>query len=310
MLVIHERMAYGETLQDWTLVQSFLAVAETGSLSAAAQALGRSQPTLGRQVQALETALGTQLFDRHARGLSVSAAGAELLPHARAMRAALNGLTLAASEQAGELAGTVRLTASVFLAHYLLPPVLAGIRRAAPEIRIELVASDDSESLHFREADIALRMYRPRQLDLVTRHLADIEIGAFAAASYLDRAGRPERIEALLGHDLVGFDRNPLIVDTVRALGFDIGPGDFAVRCDNQATYLALVRAGCGIGFAQVPVGRADPVLEQIPLDLGVPPLPLWLAAHEKMRRTPRIRRSAAEHQTRSCPEWHLRRPE
>ena len=283
-------MAKTDILRDWTLVQSFLAVAETGSLSAAAQALGRSQPTLGRQVQALEAALGAQLFDRHARGLAPSAAGLALVPRAQAMRAALNGLTLAAAEQAGALAGTVRITASVVLSHYVLPPVLAEIRRRQPEIRIELVASDESESLHFREADIALRMYRPVQQELVTRHLADIEVGAFAATAYLDRAGRPERVEDLLAHDLVGFDRNPLIVETMRALGIDIGREDFVMRCDNQATYLALVRAGCGIGFAQVPVGRAEPELEQLAPQLGVPPLRVWLAAHEKMRQTPRIR--------------------
>lgn len=284
-------MAQVDGLRDWTLVQSFLAVAETGSLSAAAALLGRSQPTLGRQVAALETALGAQLFDRHARGLRISPAGTALLPHARAMRGALHGLTMAAAEQAGEMAGTVRLTASVFLSQYVLPPVLAGIRRAAPEIRIELVASDESENLHFREADIALRMYRPAQLDIVTRHLADIEIGAFAARSYLDRAGRPQDISELAGHDLVGFDRNPLIIDTMQALGLSLAREDFAVRCDNQATYMALIRAGCGIGFAQVPVGRAEPLVEQLPMDLGVPPLPVWLAAHEKMRQSPRIRR-------------------
>ena len=284
-------MAQADALQDWTLVQSFLAVAEHGSLSAAAAALGRSQPTLGRQVQALETALGTQLFDRHARGLRLSEAGAALLPHARAMRVALNGLTMAAAEQAGALSGTVRITASVFLSHYVLPPVLAGIRQRQPEIRIELAASDESESLHLREADIALRMYRPTQLDLVTRHLADIGIGAFAATAYLDRAGRPHRVEDLLAHDLIGFDRNPLIVETMRRLGLNVGREDFALRCDNQATTMALIRAGCGIGFAQVPVGRAEPLVEQLEMDLGVPPLPVWIAAHEKMRRTPRIRR-------------------
>lgn len=280
------------SLQDWSLVQSFLAVADGGSLSAAAQALGRSQPTLGRQVQALETALGVQLFDRHARGLRPTAAGAALLPHARAMATAVQALSMAAAEQAGETAGTVRVTASLFLSHYVLPGALARIRQEAPEIAIELAPSDESESLHFREADIALRMYRPTQLDLVTRHLGDIEIGAFAATAYLDRAGRPQRIEDLAGHDLVGFDRNPLILETMRAMGLPAAREDFAVRCDNQATYMALIRAGCGVGFVQVPVGRAEPLVEELPMALGIPPLPVWITAHEKMRRTPRIQRA------------------
>ncbi len=278
-------------MQDWSLVQSFLSVADHGSLSGAAQALGRSQPTLGRQVQALEATLGTQLFDRHARGLRLSAAGAALLPHARAMAAAVHALSMAAAQQAGQTAGTVRVTASLFLSHYVLPGALARIRREAPEIAIELAPSDESESLHFREADIALRMYRPTQLDLVTRHLADIAIGAFAATDYLDRAGRPQRVGDLAAHDLVGFDRNPLILQTMRAMGMPARREDFAVRCDNQATYMALIRAGCGIGFAQVPVGRAEPLVEELPMDLGIPALPVWITAHEKMRHTPRIRR-------------------
>lgn len=277
-------------LQDWTLVQSFLAVAETGSLSAAAARLGRSQPTLGRQVQALETALGAQLFDRHARGLRLSETGAALLPHARAMGEALNRLTLAAAAQSGDVAGTVRITASVYLSHYVLPPVIAGVRETFPEIQIELAPSDASESLHFREADIAIRMYRPTQLEIVARHVGDIEIGAFAATRYLDRRGRPERLEDLFDHDVIGFDRNDLILRTIQQMGFDFAREDFAVRCDNQATYMALIQAGCGIGFSQVPVGMSDPLIERLGMDLGLPPLPVWLAAHEKMRRTPRIR--------------------
>ncbi len=277
-------------LEDWALVQSFLAVAETGSLSAAAARLGRSQPTLGREVHALETALDAQLFDRHARGLRLSATGAALLPHARAMGEALGRLTLAAAAQSSAMAGTVRITASVYLSHYVLPPVIAEIREGLPEIQIELAPSDESESLHFREADIAIRMFRPRQLEIVARHVGDIEIAAFAATRYLDRRGRPETLEQLLGHDLIGFDSNGLIVETMRRMGHDVSREDFAVRCDNQAIYMALIRAGCGIGFSQVPVGLEDPLIERLEVELGLPGLPVWLAAHEKTRRTPRIR--------------------
>lgn len=276
---------------DWSLMQSFLAVAEHGSLSAAARATGHSQPTLGRHVHTLEQALGASLFDRHPRGLRPSDTGERLLPMARQMRAAASAAGLTAAGQSLTLEGTVRIAASVFASHHLMPPVLARIRQLEPSIHLDLLPSDTSENLLFREADIAVRMYRPTQVDIIARHVADIGIGAFAAKSYLERAGRPERIEDILEHDLVGYDRNDLIVRTMRELGWSVTREDFAVRCDNQAIYWELVRAGCGIGFSQVNVGRRDPLVQELTFDLDLPRLPVWLAAHQAMRHTPRIRR-------------------
>lgn len=155
-------------LTDWSLIQSFLAVADCGSLSAAARQLDRSQPTLGRHIQSLEASLNQQLFDRHPRGLRLSQAGTALLPMAREMQAQMYRLSLQAAGQSEELAGTVRITASVFASHYLLPPILADIRQAEPGIELELVPTDESENLLYRAADIALRMYRPSQLDVIT----------------------------------------------------------------------------------------------------------------------------------------------
>lgn len=277
--------------EDWSRVQSFLAVAETGSLSAAARQLGRSQPTLGRHVQALERRLALRLFDRHPRGLRLSAEGARLLDPARRMQAAMAEIALTAAGGSREMRGTVRITASVFAAHHILPPILAAIRRAEPGIALDLVPSDRSENLLFRAADIAVRMYRPTQDDIIARKIGDIPLGAFAAQSYLDRAGRPTRPEDLFAHDLVGYDRETLILDTMRAMGWAATRGDFALRCDNQTAYWELVRAGCGIGFGQATVARADPLIEELPLALDIPPLPVWLAAHQAMRATPRVRR-------------------
>ena len=158
---------------DWTLTRSFLAVAETGSLSAAARRLGLSQPTLGRHIAEMEARTGLSLFARQPRGLAPTEAALTLLPHARAMAEAAAHLSLAAAGRDPALTGTVRLTASRIFAHHLLPPVLADLRRAEPGIEIELVPSDISENLLYRQADIALRMYRPTQPDLVARHLGD-----------------------------------------------------------------------------------------------------------------------------------------
>ena len=153
----------------WTLIQSFLAVAETGSLSAAAKKMGQSQPTLGRHIKAAEAALRTKLFDRVSTGLRLTEAGNMLLEPARDMFSASARFASIAAGRDMTLSGTVRITASVVVSHYLLPEVLAELRLAEPDIEIELVPSDTPENLLYREADIAIRMYRPTQLDIVTR---------------------------------------------------------------------------------------------------------------------------------------------
>ncbi|MDE4134527.1 LysR family transcriptional regulator [Phaeobacter sp. QD34_3] len=277
-------------LTDWTLIQSFLAVAETGSLSAAAKRLRRSQPTLGRHIQTLERELDQRLFHRHPRGLTLAPQGERLLPLAREINDRMNAISLQAAGQSQDLTGTVRITASVFASHYVLPAILAEIRAAEPGIELELVPSDASESLVFRAADIAVRMYRPTQLDIVARHVADLPLGIFAATSYLDRRGRPDTLADLWQHDLIGYDADDLILRTMQAMGFDVDRHDFALRCDNQSAYWELLRAGCGIGFSQRGPALLDTEVEEVDLGLSLPPLPVWLAAHGVMRQTPRIR--------------------
>jgi DNA-binding transcriptional LysR family regulator len=183
---------------DWSLIQSFLAVAEEGSLSAAARRLGASQPTLGRQIQQIETQLGISLFHRQPRGLKLTPIGETLLEPAKTMQAAMGQIALTAAGQEQDIKGAVRITASIFVAQNFLPQVIAKIRQEEPQISIDLVASDTSENLLFREADIALRMYRPEQLDVVTRHLGDMSLGMFGAVEYLDRRGRPTNLDQLL----------------------------------------------------------------------------------------------------------------
>jgi DNA-binding transcriptional LysR family regulator len=276
---------------DWSLMQAFLAVAETGSLSGAARHLGTSQPTLGRQIKTIEAQLGAELFHRQPRGFALTQTGAELVAPAKAMRDAVRQITLTAAGNQARLEGTVRITSSVATSVMHLPSIIAKIRQLEPQIAIELVASDDSRNLLYREADIAVRMYRPTQLDLVTRHIGDIALGVFAAKSYIDARGAPQTQEDLLRHDFVGYDQDQAIVEGFRAAGFDVGRDFFKTRCDDNIAYWELVRAGCGIGFVQREIGAADPSVVEIQVGLQLPVLPIWLTAHEAMRQTPRIRR-------------------
>ncbi len=276
---------------DWTLLRSFLAVAESGSLSAAARGLRLTQPTLGRHVAELEAQLQAPLFTRTARGLQPTETALALLPAARQMREAAARLALVAAGRQETLQGTVRLTASCVISHQVLPPMLARLRQSEPGIEIELVPSDTAENLLFREADIALRMFRPDQEGTFARHLADLPMALYAAPAYLDRRGRPQALADLAAHDLIGMDRSDLVQRMLDFLGVPLKRADFPVRCDDQVVYLQLMRAGLGIGGALQLVGGRDPGLERVAAFLSLPPLPLWLTAPEALRQTPRIRR-------------------
>jgi DNA-binding transcriptional LysR family regulator len=250
-----------------------------------------SQPTLGRQIKALEAQLRADLFHRQPRGFSLTDTGAALVAPARAMRDAVQQISLTAAGQQAQLAGTVRISASVAVAADHLPAIISNIRQLEPDIEIEVAPTDDSHNLLFREADIAIRMYRPTQLDLVTKHLGDLELGVFAAKSYLRNHGQTHDIHDVLDHQFVGYDHDDRIIEGFRAAGLDVDRSFFKTRCDHYATYWALVQAGCGIGFAQTVIGVNDPAVERIDLGFPMPKLPIWLTAHAAMRQTPRIRR-------------------
>ncbi len=272
-------------------MQAFLAVADTGSLSAAARILGTSQPTLGRQIKAIEAQLNAELFHRQARGFALTQTGAELVEPAKAMRDAVQKITLTAAGQQARLDGTVRVTASMATSAMHLPPIIARIRKLEPEIAIELVASDASHNLLYREADIAVRMYRPTQLELVTQHIGEVELAVFAAKSYIAERGMPTSITEMTQHDFVGYDTNTDIIDGFAELGIEVTRDLFKTRVDDNIAYWELVRAGCGIGFAQADIGRKDPLIAEIKIGIDMPTLPIWLTAHGAMRQTPRIRR-------------------
>jgi DNA-binding transcriptional LysR family regulator len=278
---------------DWNLIRSFVAVAETGSLSAAARRLSASQPTLGRHVAELEQALGVVLFRRGRRGYELTDAGRALMERGRRMvedAAAFSRLALGASET---IAGTVRITASEVVATYVLPPLLAELGAAEPGIEVEIVASNTVDNLLRRDADIAVRMVRPEQADLVARRIADLPLCACAAKSYLDRRGRPTRPDELRDHDLVGFDRGDDILRGFAAMGMPVDRHAFRFRSDSQIVLWQAIRAGNGIGFAQRQLAEADPGIEVVLPDLPLPVLPMWLAMHEDVRTSPRLRRVA-----------------
>lgn len=275
---------------DWNDLKALIAAAEAGSLSAAAARTGVSQPTLGRRIDALEAALGLKLFDRSQRGMTLTDSGAEMLGHARDMQEAAGRLSLAATGRSQTLEGTVRITAPQVMSAHHMPAILTRLLEAEPGVEVELVASDDAQNLLRREADIAIRMFRPVQPDLIARKVTEMRTGLFAAESYLDRYGEPT-LETFAVHRMVGYDRNPAITDWMRSHGLPPPPGLMRLRTDDQIVHWRMVVAGAGIGPNQLAVGAAEPLVRRVLTELTLPTLPVWLTVHEELRTSALIRR-------------------
>jgi DNA-binding transcriptional LysR family regulator len=275
---------------DWDLVRAFLAALEHGSLLGAARAVGGSQPTLGRQIAALEAQLDTVLFERTGRGLLPTRAALQLAEAARAMQAGADALARAASGGAAAVSGTVRISASQPVACHVLPPVLAQMRQVLPEVQVELVASNALSNLLRREADIALRMVRPDQNSLVAKRIGTVGVTACAHRDYLRRRGTPRQPLDLLQHELVGSDRQQDIVRGFATMGQVVAPAQFAFRTDDLIAYWQAVRAGLGVGFVAAYLLREDSAVLPVLPQLKLPSLPIWLVVHREIRTSARIR--------------------
>lgn len=276
---------------DWNRARAFLVVAEEGSLSAAARALGMAQPTLGRQVSALEDELGVVLFERTGRGLSLTPSGLDLLEHVRQMGSAASRVSLTASGQATSIEGTICVTASEIYSAHLLPPIVAKLRAQAPGIAVEIVASNAAIDLRRREADIALRSFRPTQPDLVARKLGDDTARLYAAQDYLDRIGPLETPEDLTRAEFIGFDADGQFLHGVNErLGLSLTPRNIPLLTGNHLVQWELAKRGLGIGMFPDSVAQREPSLVQVMPDLPPMVFPLWLTAHRELNTSRRVR--------------------
>ena len=276
---------------DWRLIRSFVAVLETGSLTAAARQVGAQQTTLGRHIAELEAQLGVALFERTGRGLAPTAAARSIAGAATRMQAEADALARGLHQSLTAARSTVRISASELAASYLLPPVIARLQEKEQSIQIELLASDDLSNLIQREADIAVRMAPPGQKTLIARRIGELRIVTAAHTRYLRRAGIPQTPADLLKHRLIGHDTRDDIVRGMQALGLAVTRESFLVRTDNPLAYGRLVGAGAGIGFLSAYNMRYLPGTQEILPSLKLPSLPCWLVVHREIRGDPVIRR-------------------
>ncbi|GGG07327.1 MULTISPECIES: LysR family transcriptional regulator [Rhizobium] len=268
----------------WDLYRTFHAVLRDGSLSGAARALGLTQPSVARHIDALEHALGTTLFVRTQRGLSPTDAALELQPLAESLASVSAALLRMAEGRTGEVSGTVRISASEVVGIEHLPSILTRLREHYPSIVIELSLSNSVDDLLQRKADIAIRMVQPEQQALVAKRIGVIPIGLHAHRRYLERRGVPNSMEALAGHDLIGFDTETPAIREIAQRYPGLSRSAFALRVDSDVAQLAAIRAGFGIGICQVPIAAADPDLVRVLPDGFNVDLETWVVMHEDLR--------------------------
>jgi DNA-binding transcriptional LysR family regulator len=275
---------------DWNRARAFLVSAEEGSFSAAARALGLSQPTVGRQVANLEEELGVALFERIGNALELTTAGLELVEHVRAMGEAATRVSLAATGQSTSIDGTVCITASELIAAYILPPIVGQLRELHPGIEIEIVASNAARDLRRREADIAIRNFQPKEPELIAKKVAEGHARLYAAPSYLKRIGDPSTEAELSGADFFAFDRSSLMIDGLRALGIGVTRESFPIVTENHLVQWEMCKRGIGICIVMDEVGDAEPTVRRVLPDLPPLPVPIWITTHRELRTSRRIR--------------------
>ena len=275
---------------DWNRARAFLVTAEEGSLSAAARALGMTQPTVGRQVTALEQELGVVLFERVGLGLVLTPSGLELVEHVRAMGDAASRVSLTASGQSQSIEGNVCITVSEVYAVFILPPIIAKIRKMEPKIHIEIIATNSTSDLRRREADIALRNFRPTQPELIAKKIKDVSARLYATPEYLERIGVLKKPDDLERADFISFDSTGMLINGLNALGLNLKKKNFPILTENYIAHWELVKQGLGIGIMPEEIGDAEPLVERVLPILKPIEFPIWLTAHRELNTSRRIR--------------------
>jgi DNA-binding transcriptional LysR family regulator len=275
---------------DWNKARAFLVTAEEGSLSAAARALGMAQPTLGRQVDGLEQELGIVLFERVGRGLTLTPSGLELLDHVRDMGEAAGRISLAALGQSEAMKGTVCISASETYAAVLLPQIITKLRHLEPGIQVEIVVANHASDLRRREADIAIRNFRPTEPDLIAKKISDAEAVLYAAPEYIAKIGNPTKPYDLRHADFMNMDQSGMMLKGLNTLGIGLTEANFPLLTESYLVMWELVRQGAGIGVLDAYIGDADPIVQRVLPDLEPLVFPIWLVAHRELTTNRRIR--------------------
>ena len=275
---------------DWNQLRAFLATAEEGSFSSAARVLRTTQPTIGRQIGALEESLGVTLVERTTRGLTLTETGRDLMDHVRAMGEAATLISMVADGKSQDVTGEVTVTGTDLLSAAILPGVLKPLRQAAPGIRVRILATSDMQNLTQREADIAIRHVRPDQPNLIARHLGDFRANLYAASEYLGRVGRPHTPRDVANFDFVGNADPERLMAPLHNMGVPVQAESFVMSSASGVVAWELVKAGFGVSMQPEALGEAEPGVEKVLPDFPSLEFPIWLVTHRELQTSRRIR--------------------
>ena len=274
---------------DWNQTRAFLATVEEGSLSAAARALGLTQPTLSRQVACLEEELGVILFERNRRNMTLTQSGLELVEYARDMGESAMRISLAAAGQSQAIEGDVSITAPDLFSTYSLPKIVEKIRTKAPGINIEIISSNAVHDLTKREADIAIRHERPEQPELIAKLVCNTTGHFYASKDYLAQLEHPITLDVINKADFVGHDSVEWFLPIVNSFGLQLTAENFKIITNSGVTLLELVKQGLGISVLYRNVADLNPSLRQVFPECSIP-IPIWLITHKELKTNLRIR--------------------
>jgi DNA-binding transcriptional LysR family regulator len=273
----------------WDDFQVFLAVHRTGSHARAGRALGVDPTTIGRRLAALEAELGARLFDRTPAGLTATPSAQALVPRLQRVEAEL----LAAEQELhgadARIAGPVRITASDGLVNYVLVPALVALRRRHPGLAIELGSETRTLDLSRREADVAVRLVRPKEPALVARKLGTMPFSLYASRAYLEHNGTPRSTAELERHDWIGFEAALDRLPQVTWLRRTVPRLRYAIRANTTAIHVAACAAGHGLALLPSFIAGHEPDLVPVLPRLAGPTRDVWAVAHTAMRRNARV---------------------
>lgn len=275
---------------DWNRAKAFLVTAEVGSFTAAAASLGLSQPTLSRQVSALETELGVALFEHEGRGIVLTPSGVALAEHVRAMGEAAMQLSIAATGRSQCIEGSVCITTSEIAAAYILPAIIQKLRRKAPKVRIELIASNSTTDLRRREADIAVRFFRPTHPDLIVKKVAEITGRLYASEAYLADIGNPKKLQELDQAEYIEFSESDTITQSLKSIGLNPRASQFPIMTESRVVHWELAKTGLGIAAMPEIIGDNEPLVKRVLPSLMLGRGEVWLASHRELKTSRRVR--------------------
>lgn len=276
----------------WDDLRHFLAIHRSGTLRGAGAELRMNPTTVGRRLGALEETVGARLFDRTPDGYRLTTAGRDLLPRAERMEAEALALERAVAGADQRVAGVVRVTATEMLATRFIAPHLRRFHQENPELVLDLVCTNRTVSLGRREADIALRLSRPREDNVVTRRLGSIPLALYAAPHYVDGHGMPDDPEhSLAGHRVILFADSRAFRVENDWIARRMDGATLAMRSDSVSSIYSATLAGLGLALLPCAVADGDPALRRIPTETSPEPRVVWRTVHADLQHAARIRR-------------------